>query len=137
VDDGTEPIADDELLYRRVPLVWYSTTSGLDDQAFHPHKTLDVTGISVSRAKYKTIEEAAQGRPDKSYFVAVLLAGQLRENGITVEPRPEPNDPGHSELPDLNAANRREDRSLNQQRLLRELTLRVEGPFAPRPTHLE
>jgi hypothetical protein len=52
MDDGTEPIADDELLYRRIPVStgYYSPiTNEINSQAFAPHKTEDVTGISLYR----------------------------------------------------------------------------------------
>lgn len=135
MDDRIESIADEELLYRRVPKStnWYdSETDYLKPEAFAPHKTNDITGLSVTRAKYKSIEEAAQGRPGKSYYVAVLRAGDLRNNEIAVVPRPdvpEGYDPGHAEIPDLNADNRKEDETLERQRLLARLRLRVEGPF--------
>jgi hypothetical protein len=134
VDDGTEPIASEELLYRRVPAStgWYSPESGiLSDQAFAPHKVQDVTGLSVSRDKYKSPDQAARGRPGKSYYVAVLRAGDLRAKGIEVVPRPQPGDPGHAELPDLNSANVKASQTLERQRILVELCLRVEGPFGP------
>jgi len=61
VANGIEPIADDELLYRRVPAAaqpqrFNPATRELSDQAFAPHKTEDATGLSVSRAKIKSIE---------------------------------------------------------------------------------
>ena len=126
MNDGTEPITDDELLYRRVPVAWYPP---LDPQAFAPHKIHDATGVSVSRAKYKAIEEAAKGQPGKSYYVAVLHAGEVRKLQIEVAARPTPGDPGHAELSDLNSANRKTDRTQELQRLLVQITLRVEGPF--------
>jgi hypothetical protein len=132
VDDGTEPIADDELLYRRIPksVSWYSDSAGLSPQAFAPHAKNDITGLSISRAKYKSIEAAAKGRPGKSYHVAVLRAGDLRQRGIQVVPRPLPEDPGHAELPDLNSVNRKTDETLERQRLLAlELCLQVEDPL--------
>ena len=137
--DDLDPVADDELLYRRVsasamPQQYDPGTGRLSDQAFAPHKTRDVIGLSVSRAKFKSLEEAARGWPGKSYFVAVLRAGDLRQKGIEVVPRPDlPDgqvDPAHAELPDLNAANRKNDVTLQRQRMLaEELCLRVEGPF--------
>lgn len=134
MDDGTEPIADEELLYRRVPasMGWYSPGAELNSQAFAPRSD-DVTGLSVSRAKYRSIEDAAKGRPGKSYYVAVLRAGDLRQNGIEIVPRPRPpDDPGHAELPDLNSSNRKADETLERGRLLAEkLCLRVEDPFGP------
>jgi hypothetical protein len=112
VDDGTEPIADEELLYRRVSAAsgWYSPENGLEGDAYRPHRTADVSGISVDRAKYRSPAEAAKGRPGKAYYVAVLRAGDLRLRGIAIVPRPEPGNPGHAEL-------------------LVSLTLSVEGPF--------
>ncbi|MCE9529528.1 MAG: hypothetical protein K8T89_00075 [Planctomycetes bacterium] len=133
MDDGNEPIADDELLYRRVPVStgWYNPeTAELKSEAFAPHKINDATGLSVSRAKYKSAVEAARGQPGKMYFVAVVRTGDLRVLGIAVEPRPLPGDPGHAELPDLNSDRRKSDITLERQRILVKKTLRVEGPFA-------
>ena len=95
--DGTEPIADEELLYRRVPAStgWYSPENGnLSDQAFAVHKLHDATGLSVSRDKYCSSQQAARGRAGKSYYVAVLRASDLKAKGIKVVPRPQPGDPG-------------------------------------------
>lgn len=131
VDNGTETIADEERLYRRVPesTGWYDPVTGiLDSRAFAPHKTNDATGLSVSRSKHKSIEEAAKGRPGKTYYVAVLRVSDLRQNGIEVVQTP-PDDPSHAELPNLNANNRKESATLERQRLLTELCLSVEGPF--------
>ncbi len=132
MDDGTEPVADVELLYRRITVLsgWYSPETGLNPAAFAPHKTADETGLSIWRAKYKSTEEAARGRSGKSYYVAVLLAGDVRRQGIEPIPRPFPNDPGHAELPDLNSANRKTERTRELQRILVQLCRSVEGPFA-------
>ena len=114
----------------------YSQDTGrVQPEAFAPHKERDVTGLSVSRAKYKSIEEAARGRPGKAYLVAVLPAGELRQAGITIEPRPRHGDPGHAELPKLNAANRKDPGTLELQNALVALTLRVEGPFPASESH--
>lgn len=130
-DDGTEPVADDELLYRRIPVSkgWYSA-SGLSPEAFDPLKD-ETTGISVSRGKYKSIEEAAKGKSKRGYFVAVLRAGDLRKHGIEVVPRPEPNDPGHAELPDLTCSNRLDPETQERKVCLAKLPLRFHGPFPP------
>lgn len=135
MDDGREPIADDELLYRRVPAAaspqrYDPVTKVLSDQAFAPHKTNDVTGLSISRAKYKRIDEAAKGQPGKSYYVAILRAGDIRRLGMRIEPRPEIDDPAHAELPDLNSANLKESVTMERQRALVDLCIAVEGPFA-------
>lgn len=129
--DGTEPIADDELLYRRIPYSWHDTASGRPSaQAFAPHKTRDVTGLSLSRAKYKTVQDAALGQPGKTYYVAVLLAGDVRQARIAIEPRPLLGDPGHCEFPDLRAETYKDDATIERQQLLVGLCLRVEGPFS-------
>ncbi len=130
-DDGTEPIADDELLYRRIPVSkgWY-TESGLSPEAFDPLAG-ETSGISVYRDKYKSVEDAAKGKSKKGYFVAVLRAGDLRKHGIDVVPRPESDDPGHAELPDLTCCNRLERETQERKVLLARLPLRVQGPFPP------
>lgn len=137
--DGAEPVADDELLYRRVPAVrhWYSAGK-LSPQAFHPDKERDGDGISLWRAKHKTIGEAAMGRPGKLYYVAVLRAADLRRHGIEIAPSVEHGVPGHVSIPALNSRSRHSERAQAMEGLLAaELTLQVEGPFetpAPRGT---
>ena len=131
MNNGTEPIGDDELVYRRVPAVWYDTKFGVDDQAFAPRKP-DVTGLSVSRAKYKSPEEAAKGA-GPCYYLAVLRAGDLRKHGIEIEPRPKPGDPGHCVLANLNAGNRKATQTIERQNLLAsKLCLQILGPFEKR-----
>jgi hypothetical protein len=128
----SELIEDDELLYRRIPAStgWYSPDTGeIKLEAFAPHKINDLTGLSLSRAKFKSVADAAQGQPGKSYYVAVLQAGTLRANGLAVRQDP-PDDLSHAELPDLNASNRKADQTLERQRLIVDLCLRVEGPFS-------
>ena len=131
--DGTEPIDDDEFLYRRIPVSqnWYDpqVDSRPSPEAFRPTQ-FDKTGLSLSRGKYKSIEDAARGMEGKKYYIAILRAGDLRAIGIPVEPRPQPNDPGHAEIPGLTYDNRKTDRALEWKVLLaQQLCLRVEGPF--------
>jgi hypothetical protein len=133
--DESDPIAEDELLYRRIPaaLNLYDphTAPQLLPDTFRPNQN-DDTGLSVYRAKYKTIEEAARGRKGGGYYVAILRAGDLRIQGIDVVPRPIPGDPGHAEIPGLTYQNRKSDQALEWKVLLaQQLCLRVEGPFAP------
>ena len=131
--DGTEPIDDDELLYRRIPVSreWYANNELLPE-AFDPRPD-EHTGISIYRAKYKTLEEAAKGPGKKGYYVAVLRAGDLKNHGIQVVPRPIlPDDPGHAELPELTAENRDTDSALERKAALTKLALEVKGPFVPR-----
>ena len=131
--DRTEPIADDEILYRRIPdsQGWYDpqVSQHPSPQAFRPTRN-DSTGLSLVRAKYKAAEEAARGQPGKAYFVAVLRVGDLRAEGIEVIPRLQAGDPAHAELPGLTYENRRSDQVLQWETLLAErLCLRVGGPF--------
>ena len=57
--DGSEPIADHEIPYRRIP-----AASGFYDPLVDPNPspmafrptTQDTTGLSLSRAKYKSVE---------------------------------------------------------------------------------
>jgi hypothetical protein len=103
----------------------------LNDQTFAPFKD-DTTGISLSRSKYSTIEEAAIGRPGKRYYVAVLNASDLMREGIEIKPtpdQPQGYDPAHVDLTGLKYADRKSDSTLELQRRLVELCVRVEGPF--------
>ena len=130
--DGREPVDDDELVFRRVPEQsqrYNPTTRILSPEAFAPHKTADQTGISLSRQKYKSVEEASRGRPGKQNYVATLRAGDLKANAIRILPDPLPDDPGHCVLPDINSGNRKDDATLLLQRELVRLTLSVDGPF--------
>ncbi len=118
--------------HRQCPQQYDPATGTVERSAFAPHRKVDVTGLSVSRAKFKSLEDL--GRPGKSYFVAVISAGDLRQRGIEVVSPPNlPDgqyDPAHAELPDLNAATYKDDITLERQRILaEELCLRVEGPF--------
>ncbi|MBI4716806.1 MAG: hypothetical protein HY763_03300 [Planctomycetes bacterium] len=131
MSDGTEPIADDELLYRRVPEAWFDrkTDARPSPLAFKPREG-DVTGISVSRGKYKTPEQAAVNQSGKSYYVAVLRAGDLRTCGMDVVARPQEGDPGHAEIPELTFASRQTPTAKGFQLLLAERLCReVLGPF--------
>src|ERR1700741_4182205 len=107
MEDGSEAIEDEELLFRRIPVAsnWYSPETGeINAQAFAPHKKNDKTGLSLAREKYKSAEEAARSQSGKPAYVAVLRAGTLRAVGIEITPRPNlPDDPGHTELPDINS----------------------------------
>lgn len=133
---GHEPVEDDELLYRRIPvsMKWYDPATGVSPEAFDPHKDRDTTGISVFRAKHTSIERAAAGQGKKGYYVALLKAGDLLSAGIQVEPRPELDDPGHAELPQLTSTTRAHSSALELRQRLTSLVLRVEGPFPPQPS---
>ena len=137
---GTEPIDDDELIFRRIPvsMSWYANGQ-LSPEAFDPDPKRDITGISVSRSKYKSLEEAAKGPSKKGYFVAVFREKDLRQRGIDVAPRPihpeDPRhpeyDPGHAEFPDLTAQSRGSSEAEETKLALTTLAIEVKGPFVP------
>jgi len=129
---GSEPIDDDEVLFRRFPEDWSEPGGAIHPShlAFSP-SSRDVTGLSLSRAKYVTPEDAGRGpRADKKYYVAVLRAGDLRQKGIKVIPSPSKRNRGHCEIPILNYATRCDDHSKQMEVLLAgESCLQVLGPF--------
>jgi hypothetical protein len=132
--DGSEPIADDEMLYRRIPVSpgWYNPAIDSKPlfQAFRPRPD-DLTGLSVlGGGPYNTVEQAAQGSSKSGYYVLILRAGDLRAHGIDVVPRPIEDHLGHAEISNLTAANRDSDEAQRIMELLAEkLCLRVEEPF--------
>lgn len=134
ITDGSEPIDDAEVLYRRIPdsKGWYdagSPPSSLSPDAFRPTEN-DTTGLSLSRAKYKSVEDAALGRPGKTFWVAKLLAGEMRLHGIELVPRPLPGDPGHAEIPSMTYPVRKSAECEGRTVLLAgKLTLEIFGPF--------
>ena len=130
--DGTEPIEDDERLYRRLPIHPKYFDPAVDPAptpfAFRPREE-DDTGLSVSRAKYKTVEDVAANPRGKQYYVAILEAGELRRRGIRVVPKPLDGDPGHAELPDLRYDNRTTAEAEEMQVALATELCRVDGPY--------
>lgn len=105
----------------------------LSAEAFSPNK-LDTTGISVFRSRFRSVEGAAVGPSSDGYFVVVLQAGELRANGIRVEPQPIVNgarDESHAELPQINSTTKKSDTVAELKEKLVELAVRrpVQGPF--------
>jgi len=122
------PVSNDEILFRRVPETFMC--NGLSFQAFMPNKT-DSTGISLSRSSFfadDPVRFASTGRIGKKYYVARLIAAGVRSLGLEVVPRPEPDNPGHAEIPDLNHS---QTRTIKKQLApaLANAVLSVEGPF--------
>ena len=90
---GGEPISDDEFLYRRVSRKagFYNPQRSpiLSHAAFTPNRN-DADGLSLVRAKYATMEEAAVGNPEAQYFgVARIGRDQVedyaRRRGVSLE----------------------------------------------------
>ncbi|MBI3837663.1 MAG: hypothetical protein HY288_06990 [Planctomycetia bacterium] len=111
---------------------WYnSDTNTCSPEAFNPRDD-DVTGISVFRAKHKTVEEAAQGPSKHGYYVARFNAGTLRAAGIEIRVD-DPDDPGHAVLPDIRADTRDSNAVLEfKEKLATKLIVDVQGPFGLR-----
>ena len=129
--DGTEPVGPDEYLYRRIPAGagWYSPTGGLSPRAFNPRAD-DITGLSFVRSKYASVEQAARGSSKSGYYVAVLPVAKMLDVGLTIVPRPLPENIAHVELADLTFAHRKSDSSLEiMTALAQTLTSEVLGPF--------
>jgi hypothetical protein len=126
-------VEDDEIIFRRIPksMPWYTPeTNACSPEAFNPRDD-DVAGISVFRAKHKTVEEAAQGLSKHGYYVAKLNAGMLRAAGIEIRVD-DPDDPGHAILPDIRADTRDSNAVLVfKEKLATKLILDVVGPFGP------
>ena len=81
--------------------------------------------------RFRTIRESARGRSRDGYFVALLRAGDLMAADIAIRCRPTDDNPGHVELPQLHAENRRSNEARELKEKLRTLCLKVEGPFDP------
>ncbi len=95
--DGTEtPIADEEILWRRIPFVWIVESDGsLSSAAFLERD--DDLAVSVHRALLITAE-AVWRRSTPQHGVVALRASIPREFGYRVEPRPEATDISHAVL---------------------------------------
>ena len=136
---GEEPVAADEIIYRRVRLELYTPVNRNRPQmaAFRPNEH-DTTGLSVVRAKYKTPVQAAQNSRSKQYYVAFLRVSELRARGIEVVPKPlhagdarhPEHDPGHAELPQITYSHRRDQHVMELMELLASaLCFDVQGPY--------
>jgi hypothetical protein len=130
--NADEPIGDDELLLRRIPLSQNWVTDDkqtVDPLAFRPRES-DVTGLSFGRLTFNDPgAEAAKGAAGRRFFVALLSVRLIRKEKMAVVPRPLVDDPGHAEIVDLTFANRRSDRARELVQRLRECVIEIQGPF--------
>ncbi|HEX5446778.1 MAG TPA: hypothetical protein VFW87_23370 [Pirellulales bacterium] len=131
--DDYEPIADDEVLYRRVPASkgWIDE-HGVSPDAFEP-RVDDVSGLSVYRARFVSLQDAARGLSKQGYYVLAMRAGDLRAVGIDIVPKPQDLLPGHAEIPSLAYQEHESDLAMQQRELLADrLVLAIHGPFVAR-----
>jgi len=131
--DGTERIADEELIYRRIPVSQNLYNPDLnpspDPRSFRPIK-LDTNGLSLVRTKYSTPQQVAETGHGKKYWIAVLKASDIRActiQPLDVVPAPLHDYPGHAEIPSLTYQNRRDTDVL--QLWLADNCLEIIGPL--------
>jgi hypothetical protein len=103
----TDSITDDELVLRLVWEDYYRAGLDLPIQpgAFEPKKK-ETTGISLFRRAclaspeqaLAVIAEDKRGR----YHIAALTVAELKQHGLTVQPDPRSDVPGHVLVPELN-----------------------------------
>jgi hypothetical protein len=128
--DESDPISDDEILYRRAPVSkdWVDE-HGVSAEAFAPLKG-DLSGLSVFRARFLPLEEAARGASKQGYYVLELRAGDLRGAGIDIVPAPIADKAGHAEIPALKYERPESNASLEIRQLLADrLVRKTHGPF--------
>ena len=137
-DEGSERIADDEIVYRRVPanVDFYVPASDRPVQwiTFKPNPN-DLFGISVWRAKFVSVEEAvnAGGHGGKEYYLIRLKVADLRRLGAELVATPEEGGHGHAAITTLSRDRYQgPDKNLVREladRIARELCHSVLGPF--------
>lgn len=117
-------------MYRRVPVSMdWVDEHGISAEAFAPRKD-DYSGLSVFRARFLSLENAARGASKQGYYVLELRAGDLRGAGIDVVPAPATGTSGHAEIPSLKFERPESNASLQIRQLLADrLVLKVHGPF--------
>ena len=137
--DGSEPVTDDEIVFRRITEKSGSYNPESDRpvarEAFRPNRN-DVRGLSVWRELYKTADQAASAgaRRGRRYFIVHIHVGQLREAGVVVEPSPEDGGPGHASLVNMNTSAYQQNKNAVRElaeKIANALIERVEGPFGP------
>jgi hypothetical protein len=133
MSDGTEPVTDDEILYRRVQKI-HGQGGYVDPKAFHPNKH-DRDGLSLFRRKYYSKERLCENCRGKQYYVASVRALDVRKLGLHIVPTP-PFDIGHVSLPEWNYKNRKMDRFVELERICaNEVVFELDGPFPNDETH--
>lgn len=111
--EETEPIADDEWLYRRVHTMGFRTakTPFVSPSAFEPRvkgEAPDTDGISLFRADCLELPEDILALIDdvekrKSNGIVRVSVSEVKKLGLSVSPTPVDTIPGHISLPELSA----------------------------------
>jgi hypothetical protein len=94
---GVDPLRAEEMMYRRVPVVW----KDLRLDAFLPHKTEDIDGLSLSREKVGPEGAAATGLSGKLYYTVDAAISEVeRIERLTVFADSDT----HALIPEMNSA---------------------------------
>jgi hypothetical protein len=111
------PIGIGETLYHRVPPAWYQPgkTKRIPQRAFMPRpwqsedKPGDVDGLSVNRASFISVEDAAvQPHNKKKAHLVQFNVADVYKLRLTVAPKPTSTDPSHAVIPELNSLDMRD-----------------------------
>jgi hypothetical protein len=103
------PLRANEALYRRIPDVW----KDLRLDAFLPHKSEDVDGLSLSREAVGPQGAAATGILGKIYHVAQAVVCDVEQiGGLTVFADSD----AHALIPEMNSALRQSTNSVDKEK---------------------
>jgi len=99
VDD----IADDEVLLRHIPsgTLWQAPGPRITSANFQLRHDRNETGVSVTRQSItsaQTLLQLVGGSLERGSRVASVRAGEVRQLGFQVVPKPLPEDAGHAEI---------------------------------------
>ncbi len=133
--DENSPVSTEERILRRVlnDEEYYDPSSEIlpvTPEAFRPTKW-DLTGISVFRRLFIEPQDAANGGTNiKGYYVAQLLAGEIIDGGMTVEPDPIDGEdpsylPGHTAIPEINYIDFKDKTNKEKKDKIKELQLEL------------
>jgi hypothetical protein len=102
------PLRADEAVYRRIPDVW----KDLRLDAFLPHKSEDVDGLSLSREVVGPQGAAATGISGKIYHITQSLVSDIEQiRGLTVFADSDT----HALIPEMNSALRQSTAPLDKE----------------------
>jgi len=98
----TDPIADDEVIFRHIPggTLFQAPGPRITNKNFELRTQRQETGVSVSRGGVDSAADvmARRGDPQTGSLVAAATAGDIRALGLEVVPAAFDDDPGHSEI---------------------------------------
>lgn len=117
----TDPVCDDEFVFRRVLKKYYdncpsSPDARVDKLAFRPTDQ-DVDGLSVYRALFVSPDELDRDREGKPgrYYVARLAVRMIKEIGLSVRANPANGLAGHSLIPEIRNGLKGDDKKCSKE----------------------